>query len=193
MKFEVRGVVVTPHVPTLAQLTTVRKGRSVDHEAMKTFCQNVLPPDQYKALCKRAPASFAGLGQEILKACGFEATISLLDEGELVGEHMAAYVAQEKKSAQLYPDEDDPRRELLPITATAGDLSIEAILRPVMAAEVDDFRKLNTAEAAKKLCQKITVWGNLDEIESTAPALYIAIAEFALDRAGDFEAKRLGE
>lgn len=204
MRFDVKGVIVTPHFPTLAQLSAVRRAANAaersggkQHETFKTFVQNIVPPDQYKALCARAPAAFEGLGWQILNEVGFGASISLLDEGELVGDQLEAYVAQEKRSAQLYPDETDPRRALFPIVVYAkgasGGAEIPAILRPPLEREVDQFRKTNSVEAAKTLCEKIAVWGDLSGLETRLPGVYVTIAEFALDQAGDWGAKLLGE
>ncbi len=204
MKFDVNGVIVTPNEITLTQLSAVRRAIQAAeklggrlHEPFKTFVQNIVPPDQYRALCSRAPAAFEGIGWQVLTELGFGASITILDEGELVGDQVEAYVAQEKRSKELYPDEDDPRRRLFPLvieTKTSGaGLEIPLIARPAMEREVDAFRKANSLEAAKALSEKVCVWGSLGGLETRAPGVYVSLAEFMLDQAGDWSAKLLGE
>lgn len=193
MRYLVNGVSVTPRVPTLAELSACKRG-GAGREALKGLCQSVMTPDQYREIKRCAPAAFEHIGLSVCEDAGLGAPITLLDEDELVDSMASAYVEQQAKSAQLYRDESDPRRKLYPITCSAGGVSLELILRPAQDAEIDEYRKgTQYFEQAKKLVHKLVVVGSLDGVEEHAPGLYLQIAEFALDQAGDFQAKRLGE
>jgi uncharacterized membrane-anchored protein len=200
-KYTVKGISVEARRPTLAELTAVKEANAtirtaiISHESAKALCKSCLAKDDFIALSKAAPACFVGLASFILEEACVGGAITLFEEWELdpFPELVKAYVDQQTKSAGLYPDTDDPRRSLYPIALKVRDDDRRFILRMPHDREVDETRKVRTAEAAKAFCSKICVFGDMAALEAEAPGAYFTIQEFALDLAGDWSVERLGK
>ena len=190
--FDIAGLTVEARRPTIAELTKIRLDPAgLEHESMKGLCKACLPLEDYKKACKAAPAGFRALGMHILEEAGVGGACVLYEEWELEGEQADAYVAQTEKSAELYKDEDDPRRKIYPIAARIQGTDRFMLLRQPHDRQVDEVRKAKSCEAAKAFVESICVHGDARSIERDAPGMYVTIMEFALDLAGDWSVTRL--
>lgn len=196
--FEVKGYPVTiPRQPSSDEMSTVlsnvRRDREVSHDAAKAFLKALLPREDFERLALKRSAGFQSLAVLVLETFGFGATVTLLEEYELDGEVADAYAKEDGKSRELYPDEDDERGKLYPIAFEVDGAERFAILRYPKEREVAATRKAKSIGSMKDFIRRICVWGSLDGIDETAPALWFMLCEFAMDQAGDGEARRLGK
>lgn len=196
-KFDVGGLVVETRQPSLAALSGLKAARLGldDYEACKALVKACLVSPSPVEVYKRRPACAKGLALRITTAAGVGGGVRYLEESEIEDEVMAAaYVEQAERFARMYSDPEDERRQVLPVVVdTEGGEQRAFLLRRPLESEVERYRKANTAEAAKLLCQKVALWGPVDALEATLPGVYLTLAEFVLDATGDYEARLVGE
>lgn len=196
-RFDVRGLVVETRTPTLAQLSAVKAAAKgvQDYDAARALVKACAVSPPFVDLLRKRSSAIQGLALQIAVAAGVGGTVRLLEEPEITDEAMAAaYVEHAGRLAALYRDEDDERRDVLPVELeTEGHACVRFLLRRPLESEVERYRKANTAEAAKLLCSKIALWGDVAALEAELPGAYLTLAEFALDVCGDYEARIVGE
>lgn len=181
------GTDVTARMPSLRELNGVLEApRSpLAYKALAKAC--ILVPT-YGELAKRKPACGPALGMVVIQASGLLADVLEMDEADIPAEVAEAIVALEGKGFV----------DLQAVKAEVGGVSHVFVQRMAREPEVDAYLKSETAEAAKTLVETITTYptkemGGVVALQQDAPGLYVALAKYALRRAGLVDDIVLGE
>lgn len=201
-RFDIRGIQVETAVPKLSQLTAFKEdpgiranGASGSYDACKALIRGTLTSPSFLELTQKRPGCIVDLGWRILRAAGIDGGgVSELDASEIENAEMAeAYVAKSDALAKAFdPDDDRGRVIALRAVTELGDERCFIVRMPT-EQEIERYRKVNTLEAAKLFVKKITQWGDVDGLEKDLPGMYGSLAEWMIDRAGEGEARRVGE
>ncbi len=196
--FNVGGMSVELSTPPLHAFNGIKQAKDFTHDVAREFVQKQLPKERFQLLCERRPACFLPLGIESLKYWGGDsAKLTLLEPDEIQDlDFGEAFHAESEKARSIYTDPEDDRGKVYPFIVTVRKTERRFIMRPPNSERVvDQFRKANTAEAAKAYCDSHIVWPPraTEEWLDQAPGLFLLVAETSLELAGNAEVRLEGE
>lgn len=181
------GTDITARQPTLRELNGILDAPK-SPLAYKTLAKSCLLTPTLGELTKKKPACGPALGMLIAQASGLLADVIELDEDDIPRDVAESFVALESKGF----------RNLKVVRADVGGVVRHFVQRMATETEVDAYLRSETAEAAKTLVETITTYptkemGGVVALQQEAPGLYMALARYALRRAGLLDEAILGE
>jgi len=175
VQLRAEGHAFAVRAPTLAELTAARSGDPVrGQRRLVAACVMAPAGEELAAVLRAKPGLFVALGPAILAAFGKDSqSLTILGEHEITDEAMAkAYVANAGSN------------KVHAVTYSRRSTHHALLLRDLRGPEVETLLASPSVESIRDLVVRATLWGDAKVIEHSAPALYLALADFLATQAG---------
>lgn len=217
-KSPVKGVDIVAKMPALADLTTAYHDNGFpgmpdfSPGAAKALVKSCIPEATFKALERRAPASFVGVARTIFKqAAGgrvmaeeFGIDVAEFDiesavEGEVPDDVVREWTKRRDWAiATFTKEEDEMLREVYALKLEIHGKTLFYLFRFPRTVEVDKARKRVSFEAAKAFLETTCLYPlseakPIDHLVKVAPVVLMFLQNFLFKKAGDGDFDAQGE
>jgi hypothetical protein len=184
----VAGRKIPFRLPTIDELSAQRKSIRDDSKrfrALRKLAKDCcLDADLFAEVASDRAGAYISIGEALLRACGAIGPIEILDDEEVSeaqGKALVEFAGRGKLLALRY---EQPKL----------GAKFELVVRCFGERELEEYAKTSDSVAAcRQLVKRVMMLGTVEEIEKSAPGLFIALCEMLTEQTGALIEVELGE